>query len=151
MFHSKALTEIGRDHPESVIRLKELVGLDETSIAYPDTLPPQETYEEGSKITTIVNAYERNPEARQKCLEYYRAICRVCDFNFEKVFGEIGRGFIHVHHLKELRDIGKSYHVDPVSDLAPVCPNCHAMLHKRRPAYTIEELKSIIGKNGAVN
>ncbi|WP_422678748.1 hypothetical protein [Christiangramia echinicola] len=38
----------------------------------------------------------------------------------------------------------KEYNVDPIRDLIPVCPNCHFMLHKRTPAFTIEELKNMI-------
>jgi 5-methylcytosine-specific restriction protein A len=67
----------------------------------------------------------------------------VCDFNFEAKYGEIGSGFIHVHHLTPLANIGKEYEVDSIRDLRPVCPNCHAMLHKKYPPYSIEELKSI--------
>jgi len=65
----------------------------------------------------------------------------VCEFNFEAAYGEIGSGFIHVHHLTKLSDIRQGYEVNPVDDLRPVCPNCHAMLHKRNPPYTIDELK----------
>tara|TARA_B110000971_G_C19826420_1_gene415825 strand:- start:535 stop:747 length:213 start_codon:yes stop_codon:yes gene_type:complete len=64
--------------------------------------------------------------------------------NFEKKYGAIGEGFIHVHHIKQLSDIGKEYEVDPVSDLVPVCPNCHAMLHKRRPPFSVSELKKML-------
>ena len=55
-----------------------------------------------------------------------------------KVYGDIGKGFIHVHHLTPLWDIRQGYEVNPVKDLRPVCPNCHAMLHRGTP-YTIEE------------
>lgn len=52
-------------------------------------------------------------------------------------------GFIHVHHINQISDIGKEYEVDPIKDLIPVCPNCHAMIHSKRPAFTIEEIKEI--------
>jgi 5-methylcytosine-specific restriction protein A len=60
---------------------------------------------------------------------------------FRYLYGEIGKSFIHVHHLIELSSIGNEYSIDPINDLRPVCPNCHAMLHKRKPAYTIEEIR----------
>ena len=60
------------------------------------------------------------------------------------VYGKIGEGFIHVHHLLELSVIKKEYKVDPINDLRPVCPNCHAMLHRKKPAYSIEELRNVI-------
>ncbi|PEM90667.1 HNH endonuclease [Bacillus toyonensis] len=103
-----------------------------------------EKYTEGATKQVSVNVYERNPVARRKCIEHYGCSCVICDFNFEKTYGELGKDFIHVHHLKELHTIGEEYEVDPITDLRPVCPNCHAMLHKKKPAYTIEELKALI-------
>lgn len=112
--------------------------------ALEDDVPPVNgKYLEGATKKITVNAYERNPNARQICLEEYGFMCSVCNFNFELEFGEIGKGFIHVHHLKPLADIGNEYELDPIKDLRPVCPNCHAMLHRKRPAYSIEELRII--------
>ena len=99
---------------------------------------------EGNKKTTLTNRYERNRDARNACIEHYGAVCCICGFNFEKVYGAIGKGFIHVHHEVDISLIGNEYKVDPIKDLKPVCPNCHAMLHQKRPAYTIEELKNIM-------
>lgn len=113
---------------------------------FPDEIQGSNNYCEGAKRTVVVNSYERNPKARNQCIEHYGAICRVCEFNFEKKYGAIGSGFIHVHHLTSLADIGEEYDVDPIKDLRPVCPNCHAMLHKKQPPYSIEELKSICKK-----
>jgi 5-methylcytosine-specific restriction enzyme A len=99
---------------------------------------------EGAVKRVSVNAYERSPEARKKCIEYYGVTCQVCGFNFEKTYGEAGKDFIHVHHLKQISEIGETYQVDPILDLRPVCPNCHAIIHKRNPPYTIEEVKSLL-------
>lgn len=75
-----------------------------------------------------VNRYERDPEERRKCIERFgnKYKCIVCGFNFEDKYGEIGRGFIHVHHINPLSDNGQ----DVSENLIPVCPNCHAMLHR---------------------
>lgn len=104
----------------------------------------QSEFIEGNKKTTLTNRYERNRDARNACIEHYGAICCVCGFNFEKVYGEIGKGFIHVHHEVDISLIGNEYKVDPIKDLKTVCPNCHAMLHQKKPAYTIVELKNIM-------
>ncbi len=61
-----------------------------------------------------------------------------------------GVGFIHVHHKVELSSIGREYVVDPIEDLVPVCPNCHAMLHTRKPALTIDGLRAILHKQRTV-
>lgn len=111
---------------------------------YADEVDENIKYAEGKTKTVLVNNYERNPIARKKCIEYYGVICQVCNFNFEKVYGEIGKDFIHVHHIVDISTIGNEYSVDPLKDLIPVCPNCHSMLHKKKPAYLIYELKAMM-------
>jgi predicted HNH restriction endonuclease len=121
--------------------------LEGVQIRLAEEILEEETLVEGAKKQITINAYERNPIARQKCLNHYGYNCSVCGFNFSERYGDIGKNFIHVHHLKEISQIGEEYEIDPIKELRPVCPNCHAMLHKRKPAYTIEELKEIIIKN----
>lgn len=106
---------------------------------------------EGARIESTVTRYERNSAARKECLDYYGYSCTVCGVNFEKVYGDIGKSYIHVHHEVEISTIGQEYEVDPINDLKPVCPNCHAMLHKRKPAYSIDELREIIGFSAIKN
>ena len=113
---------------------------------YSEELPldTKKLFIEGLRKTIVVNAYERNPPARQKCIDQYGTICAVCNIDFEDVYGSIGKGFIHVHHLTPLADIGKTYEVDPVKDLRPVCPNCHSMLHRENPPLSLEALRDKI-------
>lgn len=99
---------------------------------------------EGDKKQITVNAYERNQKARQLCLQKYGYKCCVCGFDFEEFYGDIGIGYIEVHHIKPLNEINKEYIVDPFNDLRPICPNCHSMVHKA--SITIENLKDIIKK-----
>ncbi|WP_442915954.1 HNH endonuclease [Leptospira sp. GIMC2001] len=91
-----------------------------------------------------MNSYERNPEARRLCVEHYGHKCAVCNFNFEEKYGKLGKNFIHVHHVKPLNSIRKAYAVDPIKDLIPVCPNCHAMLHRNKETLSITALKKIL-------
>ncbi|MBV5343832.1 HNH endonuclease [bacterium] len=116
-------------------------------IVYPDEIDSAISFYEGAPKQVTVNVYERNPEARAICIQRYGAICSVCNLDFGKRYGEIGKGFIHVHHLKPV-SIRKGYELSPINDLRPVCPNCHAMLHKRKPEpYTIDELKFLLKTN----
>jgi 5-methylcytosine-specific restriction enzyme A len=115
----------------------------ETGI-FPDEINLTSILREGAVCKVSVNAYERNPVARQICIEYYGTSCCVCDFDFGKVFGKLGEGFIHVHHLQQLSEIGKEYNVDPVKDLRPICPNCHAMIHRGSVTLSIQEIKALI-------
>ena len=108
-----------------------------------------QTFPEGAVTRETVNKYERDPAARKKCLAKYGHQCTVCDLDFMDQYGDIGKSFIHVHHLKELSTVGAGYEVDPLEDLRPVCPNCHAMLHRRRPAFTPEELRLMLRRSPA--
>jgi 5-methylcytosine-specific restriction protein A len=112
-----------------------------TSVRIPEELPAPGLYTEGASKSITVNAYERNSKARDACLSHYGYACQVCDFTFESIYGEIGRRYIHVHHVVPLHEIGKEYTLDPVKDLVPICPNCHAMLHKTEPPLTVAALK----------
>lgn len=101
---------------------------------------------EGLKKTITINTFERNSTARDECINFYKPICSVCGFDFEKAYGEVGKGFIHVHHLIPISEIGETYQIDPINDLRPVCPNCHSMLHILNPPLKINELKEIMKK-----
>ena len=99
---------------------------------------------EGAKTRVEVNRYERSRRAREECLLHHGYACRVCGLRFEERYGEIGQGFIHVHHTTPLAEVAGTpeYRLNPVSDLVPVCPNCHAMLHRISDStLTVEELR----------
>lgn len=102
---------------------------------------------EGLTKRVIINLVERNPQARKECLDFYGPECQVCGFSFEERYGFLGRGYIHVHHLIPLSTIGGEYQVDPITDLRPVCPNCHAMIHIIRPAMSLDELRNLLEKH----
>ena len=104
------------------------------------------TVSEGARRTVQVNVYERDPNARRKCIAKWGVKCSVCSFDFGERYGALGEGFIHVHHLNPLGEIGEQYELNPIADLRPVCPNCHAMLHRKRPAMSIEELKETVNQ-----
>ena len=101
---------------------------------YPDEVDRRGHYVEGAVKTVKVNQYERSGAARDECIRHYGPTCAVCKFDFGVVYGDIGLGFIHVHHLKPLSEITGEYEPDPKKDLIPVCPNCHAMIHRQVPA-----------------
>jgi 5-methylcytosine-specific restriction protein A len=107
----------------------------------------QKTYTEGTPNQVTLTKYERNPFARKKCIEHYGLSCVVCGFNFEKTYGQIGKGFIHVHHLRQVANVGTIYKVDPIRDLRPVCPNCHSIIHKRKIALSIDEITDLLKQN----
>lgn len=99
---------------------------------------------EGAVRVVAVNAYERNPEARRLCIEHHGTACCICGFSFGAVYGKVAEGYIHVHHLRPLSEVGGEYEVDPVEDLRPVCPNCHAVLHLGGECRSIEEVRELL-------
>lgn len=113
-----------------------------SSFRLSEEVPDAQKLVEGSVCQVTINSYERNPEARRRCIEHYGTSCYVCEFSFEEKFGSVAQGFIHVHHLKPLSEIQEEYEVDPIVDLRPVCPNCHAVLHLGGKTRNIEEVKS---------
>ena len=111
---------------------------------YPDEADLEnKSFPEGAKQTVQVNRYERNPEARAKCLEIHGIRCEICKMSFAETYGTFAKDFIHVHHITPLHKISENYEVNPETDLIPVCPNCHAMLHRQENGIpmTVERLK----------
>ena len=104
-------------------------------------------YTEGGKREITVNKYERNPINRKLCLAANGYKCSICGFDFVKKYGKIGEQFINVHHIIPVSEMKTKYMVDPVNDLIPVCPNCHAMLHRKNPPIKPEELREMIELN----
>jgi len=110
----------------------------------PEEIPPGTPLREGSARPILVNAYERSSAARKQCLDHYGAECSVCGTDFGKVYGPIAAGYMHVHHVTPLSAIGVAYEVDPIADLRPVCPNCHAVIHLGGECRSIEEVVSLL-------
>lgn len=133
--------------------LADYLGLDinmadnSDSNLYPDEITSGgKNYPEGAKTLVTVNNYERNPQARRVCIEKFGAKCLICGFDFEKVYGKNFKGKIHVHHIKPLSQINKQYDLNPETDLIPVCPNCHMVLHSKgnNDVFTVEQVKMFI-------
>ncbi|MFQ6372909.1 HNH endonuclease [Shewanella sp. YIC-542] len=111
----------------------------------------QPVFHEGGCKTIELSVHERDPAARKACIQHFGATCQVCGFDFEKTYGTLGQGFIHVHHRVDLALVSNRREVNPIEDLIPVCPNCHAMLHSEMPAMAVEDLKIIIKSQKATN
>jgi 5-methylcytosine-specific restriction protein A len=141
--------ELGALPLDEVIRIYEIAASFQNESrgggqSLPEEVPNDSTLLEGSVTQISINAYERNPVARRRCLKIYGDSCYICKLNFGQSYGLIAEGYIHVHHLRPLSEIGERYKVDPKNDLRPVCPNCHAVLHLRHPPFSVDELAEII-------
>lgn len=103
---------------------------------------------EGKVIYKLHKLRERDSKINKKKKEAYfkkykKLNCEVCDFDFYKVYGEIGKGFIEAHHRVPLSDLDGESKTE-LKDLALVCSNCHRMLHREIDSLTIKELKNKI-------
>ncbi|MBN1257161.1 MAG: HNH endonuclease [Planctomycetes bacterium] len=107
----------------------------------PNEISESLEYAEGARKKIYVNAYERDRKARDECIRHYGWACSICGLKMESVYGEIGKEFIHVHHIRPLSSTSGKRTINPIKDLRPVCPNCHAMLHRKDPPMSIEALK----------
>lgn len=104
----------------------------------------QELLDEGFKYQIIKEVTYRNKKIVALAKEHHGTICEVCDFDFAKIYGSHGEGFIEMHHLFPIAE-GKRK--TSIEDLRPVCANCHRMLHRGKELLSIEELKEIIKEN----
>jgi len=141
----------GKTIPEEAASNLERLWLERTGgveIPYADEISERSSVKEGASKTVSINAYERNPEARERCIRKWGLNCAVCNFHFEFFYGQLGKGYIHVHHLKPLAGIREEYEINPEEDLRPVCPNCHSMLHRNKQVLSIEELQKLVRTYG---
>lgn len=144
--------ELNQPVPEPIYQSKTKSKTEELGLVTPQKFQfPEEVDEsevqilrEGAVQQVTVNAYERNPKARQLCIAHYGLSCYVCGFNFEERYGEVGKDFIHVHHERPLSTIGEEYEVDPIQDLKPVCANCHAIIHRCKQGYSVEKVREML-------
>lgn len=135
--YAKAANEWGSILIGMILSLADIVPVEEDE-------PQRKGYAEGDVQKVEANRYERNPLNRKLCLLAKGYDCGICGMNFEKLYGEIGHHFIHVHHIVPVSKVGSGYVIDPIKDLIPVCPNCHAMLHRSDPPLHPDQLISII-------
>jgi len=117
---------------------------DETKVAM---LPSAEPYEgeEGGVIMRLHKRYERDPkliaEKRKAAKSAGAMACEVCAFDFHLAYGELGSGYIEVHHTKPVYTM-KAGHKTKLEDLALLCANCHRMAHRKRTPLSLPEISA---------
>lgn len=143
-FHAKQAADCLRKLGYSVIHQQAPTG---TTIANEDD---ESAFPEGRESYRLHRVLERDPSvskaAKKKRLEQTgRLTCDVCGFDFVRIYGELGEGFIEAHHTKPVSRLdGKTK--TKVTDLALVCSNCHRMLH-RGQMLTIRELRRLVNSS----
>ena len=104
-----------------------------------------EIRKEGKVKYVYGKQYERNPKNRIEAIKYHGTKCVVCGFDFEKIYGNRGKGYIEIHHIRPLSSVGKESNINPKTDLVPICSNCHRMIHRKKDSVlSIDKLKKIV-------
>lgn len=131
---------------ERIIKLAELVQ-PSTELQTPkedreDENEPLVSWLEGSRTMKYVTTYERDRRYRMQAIAIHGHRCVVCDQSMEDLYGEVGRDLVHIHHVVPVSTYEQPKSINPESDLVPVCPNCHAIIHRRRSStLTIAEAR----------
>lgn len=125
--------------------LLSLLPLDEVG-----TEPGCDGLPEGALTRVTVNRYERHPANRAAAIAAHGAVCGACGFSFAGFYGPLGEGFIEVHHRTPVSRLGGSYVIDPITDLIPLCSNCHQMVHREDPPTPAEDLRELLIKRGVI-
>jgi 5-methylcytosine-specific restriction protein A len=115
-----------------------------SGLGFPEEMAADTEFPEGATSKVYVNKYERNPVAREACLEHYGRACCVCGMTFGDRYGSVASSFIQVHHIRPLSEVQREYKVNPIEDLRPICPNCHAVVHLKKPPLSIEQARSLL-------
>ncbi len=115
----------------------------------------KEIFEGDTGATKETKIYKRSKELRDAAIEsflkdYGSLSCNICSFNYEEKYGSAGKGFIEVHHQTPIymyKDEDQIKTIEQaIKNLAPVCANCHRVIHRTRPPFTIEEMAEIYKK-----
>ncbi len=95
--------------------------------------------QEGIKKLQKTKIYERSLKLRKVAIEHFTKdgdiLCEACKFSYKKFYGEIGKGYIEIHHIKPIfkyedEELDKTIEV-ALKNVVPVCSNCHRMIHRK--------------------
>lgn len=103
---------------------------------------------EGAVTRVEVNRYERDRRNRAAALAIHGFNCNACGVKLSDVYGEIALDFIEVHHVTPVSEVGENYQVNPATDLVPLCPNCHAIIHRDPQTMSVNALKERLALAG---
>lgn len=120
-------------------------------VQLPEELSDGVEYQEGAVQQIKVNRYERDKKARVTCLLHYGYVCQVCHVKLSDIYGAVAENIIHVHHIKPISEVGETYTINPIADLLPVCPNCHAVIHLKNPPYSPNEVQAMLHRSDRPN
>jgi 5-methylcytosine-specific restriction protein A len=132
-------TVVGRRFPVAAINSTELDAFED----------PSEEFFSALEGRQLLRQHIRRERSMKLVREFKKQLsncsCSICGFEFEAVYGDIGRLFIEAHHTKPISQLDKAEEVS-INDLIAVCSNCHRMLHRTIPTMEPLDLKVRLAK-----
>jgi hypothetical protein len=121
-------------------------GIFEDTAAYLDAQNEEdstnEVFFEGGRRSGYRSYFERKRKYRIPAIKFHGTTCKICGFNFEKVYGNHGKNFIEVHHLIPISSLEEATSINYKTDMTVLCANCHRMIHKKKDnILSIEDLR----------
>ena len=101
-------------------------------------------FPEGSVMEIKANRYERDRRNRAAAIAIHGTACKGCGLEMGTQYGPLATGYIEIHHITPLSELGTNYTINPALDLVPLCPNCHAVVHRQNPPLTVDELHELL-------
>ena len=98
---------------------------------------------EGEEKKYFITRRERSRRNRLLCLSIHGHRCAACQNDPTEYFTSIS-SIVEVHHIEPIATLTSPRPYNPATDLVPLCPNCHRMVHTREPALSVAELRTII-------
>tara|TARA_R110002074_G_scaffold98545_1_gene213305 strand:+ start:192 stop:1049 length:858 start_codon:yes stop_codon:yes gene_type:complete len=104
----------------------------------------QRGFPEGASTQVAVNRYERDRRNRAAAIAIHGTSCKGCGMSFFERYGGIALGFIEIHHIVPVSRMTPGYTVNPITDLVPLCSNCHSVVHRQDPPMSVENLQQLL-------
>ena len=143
--HPTHFTLLRKDTYQKISKLENTIREDMEAYEVENSDPETISYPEGNRNTVLTNKYERDPRNRAKAILIHGTRCQACGFSFERFYGSHGEDFIEVHHKKPLASYQGVVEINPATDLAVLCSNCHSMIHRHaQEPLTVEQISELI-------
>ena len=103
--------------------------------------------DESAVVMAAHRRRERDPRLGRKKRESVKnrtgsLACEACTFDSDKAWGV--EGIVECHHLKAVSELEPGEKTK-LADVRLLCPNCHRLIHHRRPWLTWDELIELVG------
>lgn len=137
-----------RASPRLLKLIADAYGIESGEQAFVSSVEAHASYSEGQRLRRETYFFSRNSRLVKEVKKKYKYRCVACGFDFYSKYGELGKNYIECHHLNPLSERAESeWSADlgtNIDGVVVLCANCHRMVHRRRPALSLEELISAV-------